>query len=84
VNDPDAFPFTVVASQRWPGWEVIICTRWSKPAVVGWYRAGHAGDQARQAKDLEKLRDLWEQTTSRRQQTRQALAALKESNPHDY
>lgn len=81
MSDPDAFPFEVVPSRRWPGWEVLICTRWLNPVAVGWYRTGHTADQERQAKDIRKLRALWAVTVAQRKKTRAAVAALKHKEP---
>ena len=78
MSDPDRFPFEVVPSRRWPGWEVLICTRWPKPVAVGWYRTGNRADEERQAKDIRKLRAIWARTVEERKKARAAVAALRE------
>lgn len=75
MPDPDHFPFEVVPSKRFPGWQALICQRWRPAPVVGWYRLGNPEDEARLAKDLRKLRAIWHQTLERRQKTRAAVAA---------
>jgi hypothetical protein len=81
-QDPDRFPFEAHPSQKWPGWQVLLCRQFGQTFLVGYYKLGDLKDEEKLAKDLRQMRAIWAQTAERRRKARAAVAALTtERNP---